>query len=45
MGFDCSGLSAYSGYFTDTQKLLRSTSDGGASVISQSVIWNGGAVF
>ena len=45
MGFDCSGLTAYSGYYRDTQKLLQSAAGGGAAVISEAVIKNGGAVF
>ncbi len=45
MGFDCSGLRAYSGFYRDTQKLLQSASGGAASVVSEAVIRNGGAVF
>ena len=45
MGFDCSGLKAYSGYYRDTQKLLQSASGGAASVLAQAVLRNGGAVF
>ena len=45
MAFDCSGLKAYSGYYNDTQTLLRSSSGGAASAISQAVIRNSGVVF
>ena len=43
MGFDCSGLKAYSGYYRDTQKLLQSASGGGASVLSAIILTWGGA--
>ena len=45
MSFDCSGLTAYSGYYKDTQKLLQSAAGGAAAVISEAIIKNGGAVF
>ena len=45
MSFDCSGLTAYSGYYKDTQRLLQSASGGAANVISEAIIKNGGVVF
>ena len=43
--FDCSNLKAYSGYFVDREKLLQSSSGGGATALSEAVIREGGAVF
>lgn len=45
MSFDCSGIKAYSGYYKDTGKLLQSASGGGASILSEIILANGGAVF
>ena len=43
--FDCSGLTAYSGYFRDKNKLLASSSGGAAAVLSEAIIKEGGCVF
>ena len=43
--FDCSGLKAYSGYFNDTEKLLRSSSGGAATAISELILTRGGVIF
>ena len=44
-GFDCSRIKAYSGYYSDTQKLKRSASGGVAGALSELFIEKGGAVF
>ncbi len=38
-------MSAYSGYYLDKEKLLQSSSGGGASAISEAIINEGGVVF
>ena len=43
--FDTSTLHAYSGYFNDTEKLLQSSSGGGASALSAEILTGGGAIF
>lgn len=43
--FDFTGLTAYSGYFRDTQKLLQSVSGGAATALSEAIINEGGTVF
>ena len=45
MSFNCAGLKAYSGYYTDTQKLLSSASGGAASVLASVILEQGGSVF
>ena len=43
--FDCSGLKAYSGYLNDTEKLLKSSSGGAATVISELIRTGGGDIW
>ncbi|MBQ9859110.1 MAG: Coenzyme F420 hydrogenase/dehydrogenase, beta subunit C-terminal domain [Clostridia bacterium] len=43
--FDSSRIKAYSGYYSDSQKLKRSASGGVAGALSELVIQKGGAVF
>lgn len=43
--FDYSQLSAFSGYYTDINKLKLSASGGGASAIAEAIIKNNGVVF
>ena len=40
-----SNLVAYSGYFNNTEKLLKSSSGGGATALSEAIIREGGVVF
>lgn len=44
-GFDYSLLNAYSGYYNDNEKLLKSASGGAVSIISEAIIRQGGVVF
>lgn len=44
-GFDFTKMDAYSGYYRDKNKLLRSASGGAASVLAESIIDRGGVVF